>query len=87
MITPEAWTPVIINFSQCSWIKWFERSTKYVNQLYNPSIFNVKQKKLLGPYQGFRETGPSSLQRVNSMGLRDHMKPLHLETDENLQLT
>ena len=29
MITPEAWTPVIIN-SQCSSIKWIERSTKYV---------------------------------------------------------
>ena len=28
MITPEAWTPVIIN-SQCSSIKWIERSTKY----------------------------------------------------------
>ena len=29
MITPEAWTPTIMN-SQCSSIKWFERSTKYV---------------------------------------------------------
>ena len=29
MITPEAWTPVIIN-SQCSSIKWIERSTEYV---------------------------------------------------------
>ena len=29
MITPEAWTPVSIN-SQCSSIKWIERSTKYV---------------------------------------------------------
>ena len=29
MITPEAWTPVIIN-NQCSSIKWIERSTKYV---------------------------------------------------------
>ena len=29
MITPEAWTPVIIN-SQCSSIKWIERSTKYI---------------------------------------------------------
>ena len=29
MITPEAWTPVIIN-SQCSSIKWIERSTRYV---------------------------------------------------------
>ena len=28
MINPEAWTPVIIN-SQCSSIKWIERSTKY----------------------------------------------------------
>ena len=27
--TPEAWTPVIIN-SQCSSIKWIERSTEYV---------------------------------------------------------
>ena len=29
MITSEAWTPVIIN-SQCSSIKWIERSAKYV---------------------------------------------------------
>ena len=29
MITPEAWTPVIIN-NQCSSIKWIERSTEYV---------------------------------------------------------
>ena len=29
MITPEAWTPVVIN-SQCSSIKWIERSTEYV---------------------------------------------------------
>ena len=29
MITPEARTPVIIN-SQCSSIKWIERSTEYV---------------------------------------------------------
>ena len=29
MITPEAWTPVIIN-SQCSSIKWIEHSTKYI---------------------------------------------------------
>ena len=29
MITPEAWTPVIID-SQCSSIKWIERFTKYV---------------------------------------------------------
>ena len=29
MITPEAWTPVIIN-GQCSSIKWIERSTRYI---------------------------------------------------------
>ena len=29
MITSEAWTPVIIN-SQCSSIKWIERSMKYI---------------------------------------------------------
>ena len=29
MITPEAWTPVIIN-NQCSSIKWIERSKEYV---------------------------------------------------------